>query len=714
MSRNKKQKFPKEKTKNNKNSLSHSIRRFFDNHPTDNFTHQEICAALNVRENELRKQVYLVLKDLVTGSYLKETSHGVFTRNEAAQLLEGEIQITAKGSGFLLTDKKVNDVFIAASNLQQAMNGDFVRVALTKDGKGRREGIVLQVIQRERTQFVGTISMREKFAYLLPDNVKNGIQIYLPKDKLNGAKDQDKVIAKITVWPKSAEFPFGEVVEVLGKKSTNDTEMIGILCGQGIEFKFPQEVIEEAEHVTIELDEKEVLNRRDFRAISTFTIDPVDAKDFDDALSFLRLENGNIEIGVHIADVSHYVTKDSALDREASKRGNSVYLVDRVVPMLPEQLSNIACSLRPNEDKFCFSAVFEMTEKGEVINEWFGKTVIHSDRRFSYEQAQEIIEGSEGDFKEEILTLDKIAKILRKYRLKNGALNIESEEVRFQLNEEGNPIGVYTKTSKDAHKLIEEFMLLANKHVALFIDKRSKNKDLIPFVYRCHDKPDLAKIETFKLFIEKFGHELKFNKIEDVAKSINHLFEEISTENEYSIVQSMAIRSMAKASYETNNIGHFGLAFKHYTHFTSPIRRYADLLVHRILLEELTHQKHVYSNDLSSTCKHISRMERKAVEAERESTKYFQALFLKDHLGDTFEGTVSGISDFGLFVKLNENHCEGMIALQELPGDRFYFDQENYCIMGARTKKQYNFGDKIEVQVVDVDIRKRQITLSIV
>jgi ribonuclease R len=589
-----------------------------------------------------------------------------------------------------------------------------VLVRIFKQGKTRAEGEVIDVLERERTQFVGTIEVHDKFAFLIPDNLKAGIDVYIPKEKLNGAKHGEKALVKITVWPKTSKNPYGEVIQVLGKPGTNDTEMISILCNHGIDYVFPQEVLAEAEGVGMALDENEISKRRDFRSITTFTIDPVDAKDFDDALSFRKLENGRFEIGVHIADVGHYVRPDSAMDKEAFKRGNSVYLVDRVVPMLPEQLSNMACSLRPNEDKFSFSAVFEMDEKGKVYTEWFGKTVIHSNRRFTYEEAQEIIEGQPGDFQEEILLFDKIAKILRKNRLKKGALNIESEEIRFSLDESGVPTGVLIKTSKDAHKLIEEFMLLANKHVALFIGKRPKGSDHIPFVYRIHDQPDPAKIALFNVFIDKFGHRLDFTHPDQIAQSINALLADIRLRNEYGVIQTMAIRSMAKAVYSTENIGHYGLAFDYYTHFTSPIRRYADLVVHRILQEELTTKKHRYGKALEDICKRISRTERKATEAERESTKYFQTLYVHEHIGEEFEGTVSGIAEFGLFVRMDENFCEGMVPMASIPGDRFYFDADKYRIVGSKTKKEYNFGDRVRVKISEVYPRKRQIDLDLV
>jgi len=697
-----------------RSSLRHIIRMVFDKNPESVLSHKQICALIDVKDTALRKLAFDVLQDLKSEGFLQGHGHGVYSLSLNVIGVEGILEITNRGAGFVVADDREADIYIPTHALNQALAGDRVKVRITKQGKNRIEGQIIEVVERERTQFVGTIELHENFAFLVPDNTRLGTDIYISKEKLNGAKNGDKALVKITVWPKTAGNPYGEVVEVLGATGSSDTEMIGILCNLGIDYKFPHEVLEEAETVGLELDQEEVKRRRDLRDVTTFTIDPVDAKDFDDALSYRELENGHLEIGVHIADVSHYVRPGSAMDKEALKRSNSVYLVDRVVPMLPEQLSNMACSLRPNEDKFSFSAIFEMDENGKVYNQWFGKTVIHSDRRFAYEEAQEIIEGKDGDYKKEVLVLDKIAKILRKARLKKGALNIQSEEMRFQLDESGHPVGVVIKTSKDAHKLIEEFMLLANRRVATFIAEPRKDRDTIPFVYRVHDKPDLEKIALFNVFIDKFGHKLDFTHPEQIASRINKLLEEIKEENEYSLVQTMAIRSMAKATYDTVNIGHYGLAFDFYTHFTSPIRRYADLIVHRILQIELTHKKHLYGNELDDVCKRISRMERKATEAERESTKYFQTLYVQDHIGEVFEGTVSGLAEFGMFVRMDKNHCEGMVAMNQIPGDRYYFDVEKYRIIGAKSKHEYNFGDKVMVKIYEVYPRKRQIDLELI
>ena len=709
------QKHKGKKTNKLKQSLLHIIRKTFEKQPEKTLNHKQVCDQVDAREGALKQLVFTVLKDLEKEGFLKGATYDSFKMNTINKtILEGTISIAAKGFGFVTVDKDKPDVFIAPNHTQQALNGDRVKIQVLKFGKSRVEGQVIEVVERERTQFVGTIQMHDKFAFLVPDNVRMNTDIYIPKEKLNGAKDGEKALVKITVWPKTAGNPYGEVVEVLGKTGSNDTEMISILCNNGIDYKFPPEVLTESESVGMDLDPVEVETRRDFRNITTFTIDPADARDFDDALSFKRLENGHIEIGVHIADVSHYVRPGSAMDVEALKRSNSVYLVDRVVPMLPEQLSNMACSLRPHEDKFSFSAVFEMDITGKVYSEWFGKTVIHSDRRFSYEEAQEIIEGKEGDYQDEIHVLDRIAKTLRKIRLDNGALNIESEEMRFVLDDKGMPVEVVIKTSKDAHKLIEEFMLLANRKVAEFIGKPKKGRDQIPFIYRCHDKPDITKIGLFSVFIDKFGYKLDFTNPDEISKSINKLLNDIRLNNEYSLIQTMAIRSMAKATYETTNIGHYGLAFENYTHFTSPIRRYADLVVHRIVYEELTTQKHKYGKELEDVCKRISRMERKAVDAERESTKFFQVLFVQDKIGEEFNGTVSGIAEFGLFVKMDENYCEGMVAMNDIPGDRFSFDQQKFRIIGAATGREYNFGDKVRVRIYEVHLAKRQIDLEIV
>lgn len=696
-----------------KNSLTYIVSKVFEKNPNSILTHKQVCALIDVREHELRKLVFSILEDLSKQGALNKHGHGVYGAS-AQNLIEGTIELTTRGGGFVITDDEEKDIYISPDNIGQALNGDRVKVRIIKRGKTRLEGVISSVIQRDKTQFVGTIEEHTNFAFLVPDNLKSGTDIYIQKENLNGAKNGDKALVKITVWPKSSKNPYGEVVQVLGKPGSNDVEMISILCNHGIDYTFPQEVMEEAERVGLDLDKAEIKKRKDFRTITTFTIDPRDAKDFDDALSFQFLDNGNYEIGIHIADVSHYVQKDSAMDKEALKRSNSVYLVDRVIPMLPEQLSNLACSLRPNEDKFSFSAVFEISENGKIFKEWYGKTVIHSDRRFTYEEAQEILEGKSGDYEKELVILDNIAKILRNKRIKNGALEIESEEMRFRLDDKGQPIEVEIKRSKDAHKLIEEFMLLANKKIASYIAKPKKGEHTIPFIYRIHDKPDLAKIGVFNVFIDKFGYKLDFTHPDQIASSINKLLTDIRLKNEHSIIQSMAIRSMAKASYDTNNIGHYGLAFPFYTHFTSPIRRYADLVVHRILQDELTQKKRIYNSELHLICKRISKMEKRAVEAERESTKYFQTIFVADKKGEIFKGTVSGLADFGIFVKMDENYCEGMISLQNIPGDRFYFDVEKYRVLGSKFKKEYNLGDSVMVKIVDVYPRKRQIELELI
>lgn len=696
-----------------KTGLFHIVRKLFQSHPETTLSYKDVCSLLHVKDSETRKLIVTILIDLANEGMLKQNGFQAYQLNQGMDIVEGELELTQRGSGFVSTGKGEKDIFIPPHHVGQAIQGDVVKVAITKAGT-KREGRILEVVSRERTQFVGVIQVKGSEAFLLPDNSKTGLKIQIPIEKLNGAKTGDKALVKITVWPKSAEIPYGEVIQTLGGNSLHDNEMISILVSNGLNIEFENDVMSEAELLTLELDQNEIARRRDFREILTFTIDPVDAKDFDDALSIQRLSNGHLEIGVHIADVSHYVKPGSAMDKEALKRGNSVYLVDRVIPMLPEQLSNMVCSLRPHEDKFTFSAVFEIDEEGAIYKEWFGKTVIHSDHRFAYEDAQEILEGAEGPYKGELHLLDKIAKIYRKKRIKDGALLINSEEVRFKLDDKGEPIDVTIKVSKDAHQLIEEFMLLANKKVATFVGDVKKEDDRVPFVYRVHDTPDPEKIAMFNQFLEKFNLKLEFTHPDEISKSINKLLLSLEHSNEYSIIQQMAIRSMAKATYDTDNIGHYGLGFRYYTHFTSPIRRYADLMVHRILLECLEKQPHKYNALLADICKRISRQERRAVEAERESNKYFQVVFVHDKIGEEFDGIVSGVAEFGLFVRMTDIGCEGMIPLQEIPGDRFSFDPKKMTIVGQRTGKTYHFGDNVRVRIGEVHPKKRQIDLELV
>ncbi len=699
-----------------KKELSKAVLDFFHAKQDEVISLKYIFSELKLTTHPLKMLCMDILSDLLADDYITEVDKNKYKLNNHGIEMTGTFQRKSNGKNSFIPEGGGDPIFVAERNSAHAMNNDKVRIAFYAKRRGcEAEGEVIEILQRANDTFVGTLEVEKSYAFLVTENRTLANDIFIPKDKLKGGKTGDKAVVKVTEWPDKAKNPIGQVLDILGKAGDNTTEMHAILAEFGLPYVYPQSVEKAADKIPAEISAEEIARREDFRKVTTFTIDPKDAKDFDDALSIRPLKDGLWEVGVHIADVTHYVKEGSIIDKEAEKRATSVYLVDRTIPMLPERLCNFICSLRPNEEKLAFSAIFDITEKGEVRDSRIVHTVIESDRRFTYEEAQQIIETKEGDFKDEILMLDTIAKALREKRFTAGAINFDRYEVKFEIDEKGKPISVYFKESKDANKLVEEFMLLANRTVAEKIGKAPKGKKPKVLPYRIHDLPDPEKLDNLAQFIARFGYRLRTSGTKtDVSKSINHLLDDIQGKKEENLIETVSIRAMQKARYSTHNIGHYGLAFDYYTHFTSPIRRFPDMMVHRLVTRYMDGGRSVSETKYEDLCDHSSNMEQIAANAERASIKYKQVEFMSERLGQTYDGVISGVTEWGLYVELNENKCEGMIPIRDLDDDYYEFDEKNYCLRGRRKNRIYSLGDAITVKVARANLEKKQLDFALV
>ena len=699
-----------------KSELAAQLMTWMQMRPNEDFAGKQIFRGLNLTTHPLKMLCMDILHEMVEDDFLQMLENGHFKLNNHGILLTGKFQRKSNGKNTFLPDDGSEPIFIAERNSGHAMHGDKVKVSLTAKRKGRKvEGEVIEIIERAKDTFVGTLKVDKFYAFLLTEDRTLANDIFIPRDMLKGGKDGDKAVVKITKWPEDAKNPIGKVIDILGQAGDNTTEMHAILAEYGLPYVYPKNVEAAADQISDVITPEDYAEREDFRDITTFTIDPKDAKDFDDALSIRLIKPGLWEVGVHIADVTHYVKEGSCIDKEAEKRATSVYLVDRTIPMLPERLCNLLCSLRPNEEKLAYLAIFEMNDKAEVKNSRIVKTVIKSDRRFTYEEAQAVIETGEGEYKEEILKLNELAQILRTNRMAAGAVDFDRVEVRFEIDEKGKPLSVYFKESKEANKLIEEFMLLANRTVAERIGKVAKDKKAKVFPYRIHDLPDPDKLDGLNWFVNRFGYKIRTSGSKtEVSKSLNKLLKEVHGKKEQNLIEMVSLKAMQKAKYSTHNIGHYGLAFDYYTHFTSPIRRFPDMMVHRLLARYLAGGRTAQEAKYEDLCDHSSNMEQIAANAERASIKYKQVEFMGERMGQEFDGTISGVTEWGLYVEINENKCEGMIPMRELDDDYYDFDEKAYCLTGRRYHKKYSLGDPIRVKVARANLERKQLDFALV